>query len=309
LLQRVAAGLRSGDVVKDQLRTLQNARGLYIVTASSAIQTAREVKATEGGTVMGQFTAALVDGIRTGAADQDRDGLIMLRELVSHVQANLKHQSPQFLAVRSDGDPTISLNPATDALLPQEVAEGLTAESALTRIGAAWRLSRLAVDADDSLKAAAAKRCIVERLYGDESERDHLVRVALQEALPLEIPGFSADNSDLTGVWKGNDDCTYYIRQLGNEIWWYGEGTSDWQAFTNVAYGTVEDNGVVRLRWSDLPKVPKTPKHEVTTSAGELVLKCNYSIQRGYVTDLASLSMTGQFGGSSWTRMRSQQPK
>lgn len=188
-------------------------------------------------------------------------------------------------------------------VLPQEVVEGLTAESALTRIGAAWHLGRLAQDTDTQ-RAAVAKRRILERLHSDESERDHLVRIALEEALPFEVPGFSAENSDLTGVWKGNDDCTYYIRQLENEIWWYGQGTSDWQAFANVAYGTINENGVVQLRWSDLPK-----KHKdkiITTSAGELVLKCNYSIQRGYVTDLTALSMTGQFGGSSWTRTRSQ---
>jgi hypothetical protein len=100
-----------------------------------------------------------------------------------------------------------------DALLPKEVVEGLTDESVLTRIGAAWHLGlgRLARDTD-TLKAAVAKRRIEERLHGDESERDHIVRIALEEALPLEIPGFSAENSDLTGVWKGNDGCTYYIR-------------------------------------------------------------------------------------------------
>jgi hypothetical protein len=28
---------------------------------------------------------------------------------------------------------------------------------------------------------------------------------------------------DLTGIWQNNDGGTYYIRQLGDVIWWFGE--------------------------------------------------------------------------------------
>lgn len=28
---------------------------------------------------------------------------------------------------------------------------------------------------------------------------------------------------DLTGVWSCDDGGTYFIRQVGNIVWWYGE--------------------------------------------------------------------------------------
>ena len=27
---------------------------------------------------------------------------------------------------------------------------------------------------------------------------------------------------DLTGYWKANDQGTYYMRQIGSVLWWYG---------------------------------------------------------------------------------------
>lgn len=310
-----ATNLR-GDV-ESELRSLQSASGLYILTASSEFETAREGEAgtaresevEASGVIMGKFTAALVDGINSGAADRDKDGEIKLQDLVDHVRATLRGQKPQYFAARAGGDPLISLSPAT-ARLPEDVLQGLIAEEPLARMGAAWRLGRLARSTEDAPRAARAKLFIINRLRGEDGERDQLVREALLEALPYEIPGFTLDNSDLTGVWKCNDGLTYYIRQLEDEIWWYGTGSSDWQTFANVAHGHIETGGIIDLKWTDLPKSQRTRTEKVmTTSAGELVLKCNYSIQRGHVTGLTALRMTGQFGGSEWQKHWPKQPK
>src|SRR5437879_4941641 len=39
---------------------------------------------------------------------------------------------------------------------------------------------------------------------------------------------------DLTGRWTANDGGTYYIRQLGNELWRYGESGDGGRSWTNV---------------------------------------------------------------------------
>ena len=62
-----AAGDTRGDV-ESQLRSLQDASGFYILTASSEIQTAGESEEERDGVVMGRFTAAIVDGLERPAA-------------------------------------------------------------------------------------------------------------------------------------------------------------------------------------------------------------------------------------------------
>jgi len=300
-----------GDV-DGQLSTLQEASGFYILTASSAIQTAGEAEAVaDGGAVMGRFTNSIVEGIRSGVADHDKDGEIKLRDLVQHVQSTIRHQTPQFLAARASGDPLISRSPSTNARLPDDVIEGLTAETALTRIGAAWRLGRLA-RSEDSARAARAREWIIKRLHGEDGERDHLVRETLEEALRVarELPDWKEGQSDLpdfgenvdpfniTGVWDCNDGGTYYVRNLGSEVWWFGHGIHPHQSFANVAYGQIEGEGntrVLRLKWADVPG-------GTTNIYGRLALHLNFAIQFNRVTHMSLASEhTGNFGGSLWT--------
>jgi hypothetical protein len=54
---------------------------------------------------------------------------------------------------------------------------------------------------------------------------------------------------DLTGDWRCNMGGDYYIRQSGNTIWWYGEGSS----WSNVAHGNINGN-IASLSWTDVPK-------------------------------------------------------
>ena len=70
----VGDGLR-GDI-GSELQVVQNARGFYIITATTRMQTAREIAPVPGGVVMGRFTASLVNGIESGAADHGRKGKI-----------------------------------------------------------------------------------------------------------------------------------------------------------------------------------------------------------------------------------------
>ena len=58
---------------------------------------------------------------------------------------------------------------------------------------------------------------------------------------------------DLTGTFtilpkKG----LYYLRQVGDKIWWLGEPPDSPKIWANVAYGTITDN-VIKVHWADVP--------------------------------------------------------
>ena len=116
----------------------------------------------------------------------------------------------------------------------------------------------------------------------------------LPRTLPKPKPGAYAgtSSSNLDGAWSGNDNGTYYIRQIGNSVVWFGERnfSSGKPGFANVAIGSRSGNKVI-LNWADVPK--GNPKGK-----GTLVLN---------VTGNNTLSKAsgGGFGGSRWTRKAS----
>lgn len=67
------------------------------------------------------------------------------------------------------------------------------------------------------------------------------------EGTPAPGPG----TIDLTGTWSGDDGGRYYIRQLGNIIWWDADGTTG--SWGNVAHGTISSN-TIRLDYADVPE-------------------------------------------------------
>ena len=97
-----------GDV-DSQMQVIAEARGIYIMTASTSTQAARETELMPGGAVMGRFTAALVEGIQSGAADTERKGKILLSDLRRYLGRVVTGQTPQFIDRNASGDPLISL--------------------------------------------------------------------------------------------------------------------------------------------------------------------------------------------------------
>jgi hypothetical protein len=68
-----------------------------------------------------------------------------------------------------------------------------------------------------------------------------------------------ADEGELTGAWAGNDSGVYYIRQVGDCVWWFGTevrdielGPSSQLGFANVASGRIVGTQV-DLEWVDVP--------------------------------------------------------
>ncbi len=67
-----------------------------------------------------------------------------------------------------------------------------------------------------------------------------------------------ADVGALTGAWQVDDGGVYYIRQVGDCVWWFGTDLADIDpanmgqaGFSNVAAGRV-DGAEIDLEWADL---------------------------------------------------------
>ncbi len=60
-----------------------------------------------------------------------------------------------------------------------------------------------------------------------------------------------SSNVNLTGVWDCDDTGTYYIRQIGNIVWWDGDDPNG--AWANVAHGTIDGN-TITLEYADVPE-------------------------------------------------------
>ena len=96
--------------------------------------------------------------------------------------------------------------------------------------------------------------------------------------------------ADLTGKWSCDDGGTYYLRQIGNSLYWYGERDKTKPAWSNVLTGRIK-GGEIRGNWADVPKGR-------TMSRGNLHLAIK---QGGNI--LVAIKKTGGFGGSRWTRV------
>ena len=115
------------------------------------------------------------------------------------------------------------------------------------------------------------------------------MRTIMVACLILVTVQASFASVDLTGRWSCNDGGTYYLRQAGSRIHWYGEATDAQPAWSNVFSGRIHD-GRIKGNWTDVPKGR-------TAGSGTLVLAIEND---GNV--LRVLNKTGGFGGSRWTR-------
>lgn len=83
-------------------------RGRVVLTASGATEYSFEGDQTTGEGVPSVFTRAIIDGLTTGDADRDGDGLITVADLYQHVYGIVHsaepRQTPELWTYRSEGD-------------------------------------------------------------------------------------------------------------------------------------------------------------------------------------------------------------
>lgn len=96
--------------------------------------------------------------------------------------------------------------------------------------------------------------------------------------------------ADLTGRWSCNDGGTYYVRQIGKEVFWFGEQNPGQPVWSNTASGYIDGNQII-LRWADVPK-------------GSIMQEGILILQTGpFQNHMQSTYKTGGFGGSVWNRI------
>jgi hypothetical protein len=110
-----------------------------------------------------------------------------------------------------------------------------------------------------------------------------------------------ADVGALTGAWAGDDAGVYYIRQVGDCVWWFGtelreieRGVTEQRGFANVAAGRIDGTEIV-VEWADVPMGN-------IENGGGLTLTYDEAADRLEITERRG---DGQpFGATMFTRIR-----
>ena len=91
-----------------QQRFRPHGRGRVVLTASRGTEYSFEGNHVSGDDVRSVFTHAIVEGLRSGDADRDKDGLITVIDLYHHLFEKVRsaepHQTPELWTYASEGD-------------------------------------------------------------------------------------------------------------------------------------------------------------------------------------------------------------
>lgn len=169
--------------------TAVQGRGLIVLTASRATEHSFEgSEPGAAGAGRSVFTAALADGLRTGDADRDRDGLISVLDAYAYAYARIKDsgqaQTPQHWVYGGEGGEVIlARSPrgvvVEPAALPDDLQASLESRYPQIRIAAVGALAEWLGSADPA--RAMTAREVLEKVAAADSPsvaqaaRSHLV--------------------------------------------------------------------------------------------------------------------------------------
>jgi uncharacterized caspase-like protein len=148
--------------------------GLFVIAASDAMQ-----YSFEGGRQVGQppepspFTKALVDGLQSGEADRNEDGVVSINELFDYLEDRIRETSPSQTPTKSAfnqvGDWAIARSTRVPSvrLLPESLQQLLKSENPIDRIGSLIDLRDIVRGPDNRLAEAAMQA--LRRLANDDS--------------------------------------------------------------------------------------------------------------------------------------------
>jgi nucleoside phosphorylase len=155
---------------------VRRGRGRVVLTASRATEFSFENKAAKPGAPRESvFTGALLEGLRTGDADRNRDGLVSDAEAYWYTYARMSQasseQTPQRWLYGGEGEDVIlARSPAGAAVepakLPADLQAGLGSGYPAVRAGALTELAAWLADPD--LPRVAAARAVLEEAAARE---------------------------------------------------------------------------------------------------------------------------------------------
>jgi hypothetical protein len=183
----------SGDA--NVLDSFRGGRGRAVITASNSIEYAFEgERLAEGQPAQPSvFTAALVEGLRTGEADRDEDGWIALGELYEYLFDRVRERNPKQTPSRDiemQGELYLAksrrrrIKPSP---IPADLAAAIGAENPFTRLGAVAELRRRL--ASDNLPVAMGAFEALKVMASTDIEH---VAAAASDALDFAVVDVSA---------------------------------------------------------------------------------------------------------------------
>ena len=179
-----------------QDRFLGQGRGRVVLTASTATEYSFEGDPTDAAAPAGSvFTAALVQGLRTGAADTDHDGHVSVDDAYAYVfdqvQAVGAAQTPQRWLYGAEGKILLARNPAGATIIPAPLPDalrvGLDSPHPGIRIGAVTALGAWLTGGDPA-RAATALRHLQEVADTDIPRVARTARTLLDTGTTAEPP-------------------------------------------------------------------------------------------------------------------------
>ncbi|MDD4652512.1 MAG: hypothetical protein PHQ34_09810 [Methanothrix sp.] len=105
-----------------------------------------------------------------------------------------------------------------------------------------------------------------------------------------EEDGLNGTIINLTGIWSCNDGGVYYIRQIGDNIWWFGEEPAENRRWANAACGTISGRNLM-IKYADVP---------AGTSTGYGTIEMDIVSN----DELMAKDKPASYAGSQWVRVR-----
>ena len=163
-------------------------RGRVVLTATDSTQYAWEGDQVLGEVENSLFTHYMIEGLRTGAADRDEDGLITIDELYDyvyeHVLNDTPKQTPGKWAFGQQGEIVIAQNAAASRVkLPPEIEEAVRSTLPSVRLEAVRELD-IVLRGRHAGRSNAARE-VLKRLAEDDSRRVAAAAVEMLKAFDL----------------------------------------------------------------------------------------------------------------------------
>lgn len=113
-------------------------------------------------------------------------------------------------------------------------------------------------------------------------------RLVQQPVVHAELQPMVVQEMNLTGKWRCKEGGDYFLHQVGDKLWWYGQSPDGGRSWANVFHGTIRDKNVIGS-WADVPRGK-------ILNSGEMTITI---VNNG---KLRAIRKTGGFGGNEWTR-------